>query len=64
MIALFLDARLGTGPNARQVWAALTFFTNFMTQGTGPLAIKNVLPGLNKILGWRIRRQDEVLGGS
>src|SRR5262249_48664190 len=63
MIACFLDPRLGTRPNTRQVWAALTFFANFMTQGAGPLAIKNVLAGLDKILGWRIRRQDEFLGG-
>src|SRR5262249_10252303 len=63
MIARFLDPRLGTRPNARQVWAALTFFANFMTQGAGPLTIKNVLAGLDKILDWRIRRQDEFLGG-
>src|SRR5262249_9330679 len=31
--------------------------------GAGSLAIKNVLPSLDKILDWRIRRQDEFLGG-
>src|SRR5262249_25225145 len=62
VIALFMDARLGTRPNTCQVGAALTFFTNLMTQGAGPLAIKNVLACLDKILGRRIRRQDEFLG--
>src|SRR5262252_2964257 len=63
MIAWLLDARLSTRPNPRQVWAALTLFANLMTQGAGSLAIKNVLPSLDKILDWRIRCQDEFLGG-
>jgi hypothetical protein len=49
-------------PHAGKVWAALTFFANFMTQGTGSLAIKNVLPCTHKIFDWCIRCQHQFLG--